>query len=171
MTRDNAVIGSDDAVYRRPAEASSPIAPPISSPPTVAQANSTSPRPHAIEPSRMPMTATLSSTSEVASLNSDSPSSTVTTRRGSPARRATATAATASGGATMAPSASAAANGISGITSCSTNATANAVTSTMPMASWVMARSSRRIAMTEDSTAAANSSGGSSTDSTSSGLT
>ena len=51
-------------------------------------------------------------TSAVASLNSDSPSRIVTIRRGMPTRRATAEAATASGGATTAPSAIAIANGI-----------------------------------------------------------
>ena len=50
-------------------------------------------------------------TSAVASLTSDSPSSIVTTRRGRPIRRAMAVAATASGGATTAPRANAAANG------------------------------------------------------------
>ena len=50
-------------------------------------------------------------TSAVASLTRDSPSSSVTTRRGRPIRRAMAVAATASGGATTAPSANAAANG------------------------------------------------------------
>ena len=50
-------------------------------------------------------------TRAVASLTSDSPSSIVTTRRGRPIRRAMAVAATASGGATTAPSANAAANG------------------------------------------------------------
>ena len=74
-----------------------------------------------------------------------------------------ATAATASGGATIAPSAMAAANGMAGISACRTTATAKAVTSTMPTASWVIACSIRRSAMIDDSTAAAYSSGGSST--------
>ena len=52
-----------------------------------------------------------STTSAVASLTSDSPSRMVTTRRGRPIRRAIAVAATASGGATTAPRANAAANG------------------------------------------------------------
>ena len=54
-----------------------------------------------------------SDTSAVASLTRDSPSRIVTIRRGSPIRRATAVAATASGGATTAPSANATANGTS----------------------------------------------------------
>jgi hypothetical protein len=85
--------------------------------------------------------------------------------------RAIATEATASGGATMAPSAIAAAKGMSGISACSTKATAKAVISTMPIASWVIARSARRIAITDDSTAAAYSNGGSNTVSTTSGST
>ena len=50
----------------------------------------------------------------VASLNSDSPWRIVTTRSGSPTRRAIEVAATASGGATTAPSTSAAASGSPG---------------------------------------------------------
>ena len=52
--------------------------------------------------------AVFSATRAVASLSSDSPSSTVTTGRGMPIRRPTAVAATASGGATTAPIAKAA---------------------------------------------------------------
>ena len=52
-----------------------------------------------------------SDTRAVASLTSDSPSRIVTIRRGSPIRRATAVAATASGGATTAPRANATAKG------------------------------------------------------------
>ena len=52
-----------------------------------------------------------SATRAVASLSSDSPSRIVTIRRGSPIRRAIAVAATASGGATTAPRANAAAKG------------------------------------------------------------
>ena len=115
--------------------------------------------------------ATFNVTSEVASLNSDSPSSTVTRLRGRPTRRANATAATASGGATIAPSASAAANGRPGITMVITNATVNAVSRTSTTDSWKIGRISCRIATAEDSKAAAYSSGGNSTASTTSGLT
>ena len=56
-------------------------------------------------------TAVFSATSAVASLTRLSPSRIDTTRRGIPTRRAIAVAATASGGATTAPSAKAAASG------------------------------------------------------------
>ena len=58
-------------------------------------------------------------------MSSDSPSSMVTTRRGSPIRRAIAVAATASGGATTAPSANAAAQVRPGTTACTTSADAD----------------------------------------------
>ena len=62
-------------------------------------------------------------TSAVASLTSDSPSRMVTTRRGMPTFRAIAVAATASGGATTAPRAMAAASGISGNSQATTSPT------------------------------------------------
>ena len=65
----------------------------------------------------------------VASLTSDSPSRIVTIRRGMPTRRAMDVAATASGGATTAPSAKASANG-TGRMSQVTNPTPSAVTTT-----------------------------------------
>ena len=58
--------------------------------------------------------AVFSATSAVASLTRLSPSRIVTILRGMPTRRATALAATASGGATTAPSANAAASGMPG---------------------------------------------------------
>ena len=127
--------------------------------------------PQANDPAASPASATRRVVSEVASLNSDSPSRTVITRRGSPTRRPTATAATASGGATIAPSASAAANGRPGTTAGSTSATENAVMSTMPNASWRIGWIRVLIAITPESTAAAYSSGGMMTVSTSSGFT
>ena len=69
-------------------------------------------------------------TRAVASLSSDSPSRIVTTRRGSPMRRATAVAATASGGATTAPMAIEAAQPRLGTSQWTTAATANVVTRT-----------------------------------------
>ena len=74
-----------------------------------------------------------SPTSAVASFSSDSPSSTVTTRRGSPIRRAMAVAATASGGATIAPNANAAASGI-GSSQYATRPTSTIVKITRPTA-------------------------------------
>ena len=78
-------------------------------------------------------------TSAVASLNSDSPSRIVTTRRGRPVRRAIAVAATASGGATTAPSATAAANG-TGSSHHTTSATPNVVNTTRPTDSSMIGR-------------------------------
>ena len=69
-------------------------------------------------------------TRAVASLSSDSPSRIVTTRRGRPIRLATAVAATASGGATTAPIAMAAAQPMSGTSHCTTAPTASEVTTT-----------------------------------------
>ena len=69
------------------------------------------------------------------SLTRLSPSRMFTTRRGSPAFRATADTATASVGPRMAPRHSAAANGIVGTTSAAVAPTANADTTTSPTAS------------------------------------
>ena len=78
-------------------------------------------------PARKAM-AVRSATRAVASLSSDSPSRIVTTRRGRPIRFATAVAATASGGATTAPIAIAAAQPRPGTSHSTTAATASAVT-------------------------------------------
>src|SRR5262249_58560381 len=78
-------------------------------------------------------------TSAVASLKSDSPSRMVTIRLGRPVRRAIAVAATASGGATTAPSAIAMGNEI-GSTHHATTATPNVVKMTRPTDSSVMGR-------------------------------
>ena len=69
----------------------------------------------------------------VASLISASPSTTVTTRRGSPIRPAIAVAATGSVGETIAPSRNAASHEKPGMTSCATTATARHVASTRPI--------------------------------------
>lgn len=79
-------------------------------------------------------------TSALASLRSDSPSKTVTTRRGSPMRRPIAVAATASGGATTAPIASAAAQPRPGISQFTTAPTAKVVTTTRPTDNKIMGR-------------------------------
>ena len=85
-------------------------------------------------PSATP-TAVRYATRAVASLRRLSPSRIVMTRRGAPRFRKTAVAAIASGGATMAPSANAAANPISGTAALTTTATMVAVNSTSPIAS------------------------------------
>ena len=102
-----------------------------------------------------------SATSAVASLNSDSPSRIVTMRRGRPIRRPIAVAATASGGATTAPIASAAHQSIPGNSACTRTPTPNVVMSTRPKLS---SRMGRRFALksTRDvEMAAAYNSGGS----------
>ncbi len=99
-------------------------------------------------------------TRAVASLSRDSPSRMVVTRRGRPMLRATEVAATASGGATMAPSAMATANGI-GSSSQATTATPTAVNSTRPTESPRMAARLARMSSSDVDSAAAYSSGGS----------
>ena len=69
-----------------------------------------------------------------------SPSRIVTTREGTPRRRKIAVAATASGGATIAPSANAGHQPSSGISAFATTATTTVVNSTSPIASRPMAR-------------------------------
>src|SRR6266545_180095 len=105
-------------------------------------------------------TATRKMTSAVASLIRLSPSRIETIRRGSPIRRATAVAATASGGATIAPSAKQAASGTFGSSPCITNATQVAVKRTSPTANSRIGRRLNRNAGTEVSMAATYSSGG-----------
>lgn len=119
----------------------------------------------------MPAAAALAvrrATSAVASLNSDSASSRVTVRRGIPIRRATAVAATASGGATTAPSATATANG-TGSSHHTTAATANVLNSTNPADNRAMVPISARKSTSEVRSAAVYSSGGSNPSSTISG--
>jgi hypothetical protein len=82
------------------------------------------------EPAAAAPTASRNTSSAVASLNRLSPSSTTMSRCGSPTCRSTEVAAAASGGATIAPSATAAAQGISGTSHRATQATAAVVSST-----------------------------------------
>ncbi len=79
----------------------------------------------------------------------------MSSRGGSPARRATPSAATGSGGATAAPSASAAANGSPGTVAASSPPTANAVASTSPTDSEATGRRLARMSMRLASIAAA----------------
>jgi hypothetical protein len=102
----------------------------------------------------MAAVATRNRTSAVASLIRLSPSRIATVRRGSPIRRATAVAATASGGATTAPSAKVAASGTSGSSMCSPYPTQTVVKMTSPIASSRIGRRLNRNAGTEVSTAA-----------------
>ena len=85
-----------------------------------------------------------SETRAVASLSSDSPSSTVTMRRGRPIRRPTAVAATASGGATTAPIARAPGQPTPGSSACTSTPTPTVVKTTRPTES---SRIERRLAL------------------------
>ena len=76
----------------------------------------------------------------VASLTRLSPSRIVTTRGGTPSRRKIAVAATASGGATMAPSAKATAGSRNGMMARATSPTTSVVNSTRPTASSAIGR-------------------------------
>ncbi len=115
------------------------------------------------------VTAVRSRTSEVASFTRLSPSRIVTTRRGRPTRRATAVVATASGGATTAPRAKAAAKDRPGTTQRATTATTSAVNATSPTDSRPIGRRLRRTSMSEVRIEAAYSRGGSRPTSTRSG--
>ena len=147
---------------------SSATATPIATPPAAAQTKSRVIRPRLT----VPATATIavrSATSAVASFSSDSPSSTVTMPRGSPMRRAMAVAATASGGATTAPNATAAANGM-GSSSQATRPTVNVVKITSPTARKPIARRLAEMSTRDVRMAAAYNNGGSNPISTRSGL-
>ena len=85
----------------------------------------------------------------VASLTRLSPSSTLTIARGIPTRRATALAAIASGGATIAPSANPAASGRPGISQAATNPTTSVVKMTNPTERLINARRFARKSMNE----------------------
>src|SRR6188472_1900829 len=79
----------------------------------------------------------------VASLARPSPSSTTRSRRGSPKRRAMASGATTSGGATMAPSTKATASGMPS-SQCAAAVTAQVVNTTQPNANSVIGRRLKR---------------------------
>ena len=78
-------------------------------------------------------TATRKATRAVASLNRPSPSTTLTSRRGTSSLRMIIAPASGSVGETIAPSANAAAQDMPAMSSCATSATAHIVTSTRPM--------------------------------------
>jgi hypothetical protein len=90
----------------------------------------------------------------VASLISDSPSTTMTTRRGTPMRLAIAVAATGSVGETIAPRTNAAAHDMSGTTACTHTATATHVMSTRPTDSSEIGATLRRRSRSEAKNAA-----------------
>ena len=94
----------------------------------------------------------------------------VTTRRGTLSRWVTAVAATASGGDTIAPSTNATCQLIPGMNVCATQATAVVVATTRPMASSAIGRLLAAKSRHDVNHAAAYSSGGRNSSSTSSGL-
>jgi hypothetical protein len=100
--------------------------PEVSVPPTEASRNVTTPVPQDIAVPVAAATATLYAVSAVASLTRLSPVNTIMIRRGRPSLRPIATAAAASGGATIAPSTSDA----DGISRCATRPTPSVVAST-----------------------------------------
>ena len=147
---------------------------PRATPPTAARANS--PRPSAIVtpvPTVVVAIATASSTrksvSAVASLSRLSPSRIVMSRRWRPRRRPIDAAATASGGATTAPSTSALASGSSGTSSHAAIPTTAVLNTTRPIASWLIRFMFSRRRSVELSSAAEYSSGGRTRKSTRSG--
>src|SRR3954454_15675655 len=141
----------------------------MSPPPRAATTNIT-PAPSTVTPPPTAAIATRSAVSAVATLSSLPPDRTVIILRGSPSSRPTAVAATASGGATIAPRANPAASGRPGTSAHATKPTAAVVASTSPTDSRVIDRSSLRKPRTELCQAAAYSSGGTKKNSTSSGL-
>ena len=141
---------------------------PIRAPPPAAMRKSRLTEPIETVPARA-RTAVRNATSAVASLSSDSPSRIVTILRGRPIRRATAVAATASGGETTAPKASAAASGI-GSSHQVSRPTVSMVNSTSATARSPIGRMFARISTRDVRIAAAYSSGGRKPSSTSSGV-
>lgn len=146
------VVSSTGSSMRSRICASSQVAAsPIATPPPAATRKSRLTVPIVTLPVSAEMAA-LRATSAVASFTRLSPSSTVTIRRGIPTRRAMAVAATASGGATTAPSAMAAASDTEGTTHQVTRPTASVETTTKPTeshrsASFADAKSTRDVRM------------------------
>jgi len=149
-------------------EATKPTTSPVTTPPTAASAKSRPTCHNEIEPAIAAMPVR-NATSAAASLNRLSPSSSRTILRGIATRRATAVAATASGGATIAPSAMPAASGSPGITSQATRPTPAAVNRTSPTDSTAIGPRSRLKSTSEVWIAVEYSSGGSRPTSTTSG--
>ena len=104
---------------------------PMAPPPTEAMRNSSATC-VASTPTEVAAMAVRRATRAVASLSSDSPSRIVTMRRGSPILRATAVAATASGGATTAPIANETGHEMPGMSACTMAPTPKVVNTTRP---------------------------------------
>ena len=140
MTNDSPLSSSGSVSRRRTFATTKVTASPTSSPPPAATRKSS---PTAATDTVAAM-AVRRATSAVASLSSDSPSSTVTILRGSPIRRPIAVAATASGGATTAPMANAAHHGRVGSSRCTSAPMPSVVNTTRPTES---SRIGRRLAL------------------------
>ncbi len=141
--------------------ASRPPTRPTPIPTTTASTSDSPSEPPDSCPATTAPTATLYSTRAVASLNIPSPSSRVTSRPGSRSRRATAVAATGSGGETTAPSTNAGPQPRP--MRCATTATMPAVTVVRPTARTRIGRAFSRKSRAVARWVAANSSGGSTT--------
>src|SRR6476660_5976158 len=131
-TSPRALSTSGSSSRHRTKAVSAPSATPTATPPTAASANVDNPPPQVAATPMARPSDTLYAVSAVASLSRLSPPSSVMTRRGSPSLRPTAVADTASGGATIAPSVSAAATVNSGTILYATKPTANVVASGRP---------------------------------------
>ena len=163
------VVSSTGSVMRRRMNASSEVAArPISRPPPAARTKS-QPTSSGVTVEVIAAIVALRATSAVASFTRLSPSRMVVMRRGRPTRRPTAVVATASGGATTAPSANAAARVSDGSAHHATRPTATVVTATRPTASSASASRTAAKSISEVRIAAAYSSGGSRPTSTRSG--
>ena len=120
--------------WRRTRCTSQPIASPIAVPPTAAHTNNPAASTNVRPAPAAAATNTRNSVNAVASLMRLSPPRIVITRRGSPRRRPTDSADTASGGATTAPRTSAAAKDSPGTSHHVTTPTTSAVNATSPTA-------------------------------------
>ena len=151
---DTEVSTTTSSMRRRAATSTAATSTPITRPPSVATVASKPIRQAVTDPARAAI-ATRRATRAIASLTRLSPSRMFTSRRGRPIRRATAVAATASGGATMAPRAKPAARGSPGTSHHATTPTTRVENTTNPTDSKAMARLSRRASISDVRSAAA----------------
>ena len=168
MTSEMTTSTGGSSRRRRSATASAPTTTPIAIPPIAATTKPLTASASTNAPLAVATTAVRYATNAVASLNSDSPSTSATMRLGTGIRRKTVVAARASVGPTIAPNANAGAQS-SPTTKCMTTATTTVVSSTSTTDSRAIGQTSVLRSRIGDSMAAANSSGGRNTSSTSSG--
>ena len=137
---DTTISSVGSPVRRQTAVTIQPSRTPTAIPPTPTTTNDRLALSAEKDPNTTAATATRYRIRADASLTRLSPSRIVMTRRGTPRRRSTDVAATASGGATIAPNANAGAHWSSSTSRPATSPTASVVNSTSPIASWPMAR-------------------------------